>query len=99
MWNSSGSVGFKGSRRSTSYAAQMAAEDLGKGAAGSMIFAHWCRWGAPVCTQTLLKEGDVGVFERCVAVQRGVVRCGVMWYQHAGISIWHLVALFENALL
>ena len=29
MWNSSGSVGFKGSRRSTSYAAQMAAEDLG----------------------------------------------------------------------
>ena len=29
MWNSSGSVGFKMSRRSTSYAAQMAAEDLG----------------------------------------------------------------------
>lgn len=29
MWSSSGSVGFKGSRRSTSYAAQMAAEDLG----------------------------------------------------------------------
>lgn len=28
-WSSSGSVGFKGSRRSTSYAAQMAAEDLG----------------------------------------------------------------------
>ena len=28
-WSSSGSVGFKGSRRSNSYAAQMAAEDLG----------------------------------------------------------------------
>jgi small subunit ribosomal protein S11 len=29
-WSSSGTVGFKGSRRSTPYAAQMAAEDAGK---------------------------------------------------------------------
>ncbi len=29
-WSSSGVVGFKGSRRSTPYAAQMAAEDAGK---------------------------------------------------------------------
>ena len=29
-WSSSGSMGFKGSRKSTPYAAQMAAEDAGK---------------------------------------------------------------------
>ncbi len=29
-WSSSGTVGFKGSRKSTPYAAQMAAEDAGK---------------------------------------------------------------------
>lgn len=29
-WSSSGTVGFKGSRRSTPYAAQMAAEDAGR---------------------------------------------------------------------
>ncbi|MDC0484153.1 30S ribosomal protein S11, partial [bacterium] len=29
-WSSSGSCGFKGSRKSTPYAAQMAAEDAGK---------------------------------------------------------------------
>ena len=29
-WSSSGSLGFKGSRKSTPYAAQMAAEDAGK---------------------------------------------------------------------
>ena len=29
-WSSAGSVGFKGSRKSTPYAAQMAAEDAGK---------------------------------------------------------------------
>ena len=32
-WSSSGSMGFKGSRKSTPYAAQMAAEDAGKKAA------------------------------------------------------------------
>jgi small subunit ribosomal protein S11 len=32
-WSSAGSVGFKGSRKSTPYAAQMAAEDAGKKAA------------------------------------------------------------------
>ena len=32
-WSSSGVVGFKGSRKSTPYAAQMAAEDAGKKAA------------------------------------------------------------------
>ena len=29
-WSSSGTMGFKGSRKSTPYAAQMAAEDAGK---------------------------------------------------------------------
>jgi small subunit ribosomal protein S11 len=29
-WSSSGTMGFKGSRKSTPYAAQMAAEDVGK---------------------------------------------------------------------
>ena len=29
-WSSSGSMGFKGSRKSTPYAAQLAAEDAGK---------------------------------------------------------------------
>jgi small subunit ribosomal protein S11 len=32
-WSSAGSLGFKGSRKSTPYAAQMAAEDAGKKAA------------------------------------------------------------------
>ena len=32
-WSSSGSMGFKGSRKSTPYAAQLAAEDAGKKAA------------------------------------------------------------------
>ena len=32
-WSSSGTMGFKGSRKSTPYAAQMAAEDAGKKAA------------------------------------------------------------------
>ncbi|MBM3489582.1 MAG: 30S ribosomal protein S11 [Alphaproteobacteria bacterium] len=32
-WSSSGSMGFKGSRKSTPYAAQMAAEDAGRKAA------------------------------------------------------------------
>jgi small subunit ribosomal protein S11 len=32
-WSSAGSMGFKGSRKSTPYAAQMAAEDAGKKAA------------------------------------------------------------------
>lgn len=32
-WSSAGSVGFKGSRKSTPYAAQLAAEDAGKKAA------------------------------------------------------------------
>lgn len=32
-WSSAGSLGFKGSRKSTPYAAQMAAEDVGKKAA------------------------------------------------------------------
>jgi len=32
-WSSAGTVGFKGSRKSTPYAAQMAAEDAGKKAA------------------------------------------------------------------
>ena len=34
-WSSSGSQGFKGSRKSTPYAAQIAAEDAGRGPAGS----------------------------------------------------------------
>ena len=33
VWTSGGSVGFKGSRKSTPYAAQVAAEDAGKKAA------------------------------------------------------------------
>ena len=33
-WSSSGSMGFKGSRKSTPYAAQLAAEDAGKKASG-----------------------------------------------------------------
>ena len=32
-WSSAGTMGFKGSRKSTPYAAQMAAEDVGKKAA------------------------------------------------------------------
>ena len=34
-WSSSGTMGFKGSRKSTPYAAQVAAEDAGKKAAGA----------------------------------------------------------------
>ncbi len=34
-WSSAGTMGFKGSRKSTPYAAQMAAEDAGKKAAGA----------------------------------------------------------------
>jgi len=34
-WSSAGHMGFKGSRKSTPYAAQMAAEDAGKKAAGT----------------------------------------------------------------
>ena len=34
-WSSSGTMGFKGSRKSTPYAAQMAAEDAGKKADGA----------------------------------------------------------------
>jgi len=34
-WSSAGAMGFKGSRKSTPYAAQMAAEDAGKKAANT----------------------------------------------------------------
>ena len=34
-WSSAGTMGFKGSRKSTPYAAQMAAEDVGRKAAGT----------------------------------------------------------------
>jgi small subunit ribosomal protein S11 len=34
-WSSAGTMGFKGSRKSTPYAAQMAAEDAGKQGAGA----------------------------------------------------------------
>ena len=34
-WSSAGTMGFKGSRKSTPYAAQMAAEDAGRKAAGA----------------------------------------------------------------
>ena len=34
-WSSAGTMGFKGSRKSTPYAAQMAAEDAGKKGSGA----------------------------------------------------------------
>ena len=34
-WSSAGTMGFKGSRKSTPYAAQMAAEDVGRKGAGT----------------------------------------------------------------
>jgi len=39
-WSSSGTCGFKGSRKSTPYAAQMAAEDAGKKAQDHGV-KHW----------------------------------------------------------
>jgi small subunit ribosomal protein S11 len=57
-WSSAGTMGFKGSRKSTPYAAQMAAEDAGKKAQehgvktlevevqgpGSAVKARCARW-------------------------------------------------------
>ena len=40
-WSSAGTMGFKGSRKSTPYAAQMAAEDAGKKAAEHGVQARW----------------------------------------------------------
>ena len=39
-WSSSGTMGFKGSRKSTPYAAQLAAEDAGKKASEHLSLIH-----------------------------------------------------------
>ena len=40
-WSSAGTMGFKGSRKSTPYAAQMAAEDAGKKAQEHGVMVPW----------------------------------------------------------
>src|ERR1700723_1607079 len=47
-WSSAGMMGFKGSRKSTPYAAQMAAEDAGKKAAVRLSVGA-SRVSAPLC--------------------------------------------------
>jgi len=46
-WSSSGTMGFKGSRKSTPYAAQMAAEDVGKKAQDHGVKTLEWRFKAP----------------------------------------------------
>ena len=43
-WSSSGTMGFKGSRKSTPYAAQMAAEDAGRKAEGRRPGVDGAEW-------------------------------------------------------
>ena len=56
-WSSAGTMGFKGSRKSTPYAAQMAAEDAGKKAQehGVRTLAECC---ARQCTDRKVKDRD-----------------------------------------
>ena len=46
-WSSSGTMGFKGSRKSTPYAAQMAAEDAGKKATSTASSISMSKFPAP----------------------------------------------------
>ena len=54
-WSSAGTMGFKGSRKSTPYAAQMAAEDAGKKAA-----EHGVRDRRPVAPRVAGRHVDGG---------------------------------------
>src|ERR1700712_5611292 len=48
-WSSAGAMGFKGSRKSTPYAAQMAAEDAGNKAAGHGVKTPQVSTSGPAC--------------------------------------------------
>ena len=62
-WSSAGKMGFRGSKKNTPYAAQMAAEDCGRVALeAGLIFLGLC------CRALLKADGKIAVQARCIKI-------------------------------
>ena len=91
VWTSGGSVGFKGSRKSTPYAAQVAAEEAVRrateyGVQKLDIIISGTGAGRETAVRTLQNMGNKGGWPTCPRIAFPVPSCTSMWIHRFSIS-------------